>query len=98
MNTGELIVDGMLSGTGVRDATNGGYVSLSDLKITENLSYRINKWVSDYETVHFLQYKDIKENEELDMRGIQLAKELQIVLDDLKIRYFSNWLMKELHF
>ncbi len=92
----ELIVDGMLSGTGVRDALNGGYVHLSDLKIPPSLIREINKWLSDYEMAHFLQYTDEKKNKALDKQGIQIANHLKTVLPNVNIRYYSNWLMKEM--
>jgi len=46
------IVDGMLSGTGIRDAVEGGYVQL---RISPALSNKLAAWLLKYEEAHFHQ-------------------------------------------
>ena len=41
-----LIVDGMLSGTGVRDAVSGGYVGLAELGLSQNAVEMIANWLA----------------------------------------------------
>ncbi len=53
-----LTVDGMFSGTGVRDSVEGGYLNLQKLELSGQLIARISAWLSDYEDAHFMQYED----------------------------------------
>jgi len=41
-----LIVDGMLSRTGVRDAVDGGYVVLAELGVSPSVVEMIANWLS----------------------------------------------------
>ena len=44
MNSSNLIVDGMLSGTGIRDGDEGGYLEPSKIDLSENLCKKISAW------------------------------------------------------
>lgn len=91
-----LIVDGMLSGTGVRDAVNGGFIKLSDLEITEELKLRISNWLAKYENAHYYQFENEEEVLSLDKEGIEIQRLLKTELSDTKVEYYSNAKMKKL--
>ena len=84
-----LIVDGMLSGTGVRDAISGGYVELADLELPPNVVEVIASWLARYETAHHQQFNDSREVEALDEIGLELCDHLARELPGNKIGYFS---------
>ena len=44
-----LTIDGMLSGTGIRDSVNGGYLDATDLGISFALTEKLGHWLSRYE-------------------------------------------------
>jgi hypothetical protein len=44
-----LTIDGMCSGTGIRDSVTGGYICPSELGLSEGLVARIDRWVKRYE-------------------------------------------------
>jgi hypothetical protein len=89
-----FIVDGMLSGTGVRDGINGGYIEIDDLALPEKLSRRIQKWHSAYEKLHFRNYKDHSQINKLDNEGKDIVVELQGLFQGDKVSYYSSALMK----
>jgi hypothetical protein len=93
-----LIVDGMLSGTGVRDASNGGYLELHEIGISDILRRQIGEWLSHYEDAHFQQYCDSALNDSLDQEGIKIAGMIKLELPVAKVRYFSSAYMKEIKF
>jgi hypothetical protein len=51
-----LVVDGGLSGTGIRDAVEGGYLTVSAIGISEDLINAISSWQQRYELTHFGAY------------------------------------------
>ena len=91
-----LVVDGMFSGTGIRDSVEGGYIELADLNISETLQTRINSWLEEYEDAHFSQYKDEEEIGKLDAEGINILKMLREEIPDSKIEYYSNAKMEKI--
>lgn len=91
-----LTVDGMFSGTGIRDAVEGGYFELQDLDLSDQLVDRINAWLSDYEDAHFMQYEDLHQVEKLDKEGLAICETLKQEIPDSKIEYFSSARMKKL--
>lgn len=98
MNMRYLIVDGMLSGTGIRNAVEGGYVDLHELGLSSELIKDFSLWLSRYEDVHYAQFEDKQEIAVLDSQGIALCKRLQNELPDSKIEYFSNAEMRKIPF
>jgi hypothetical protein len=93
-----LTVDGMLSGTGIRDSVSGGYIKPSKLGISTGLSDQIAHWLNRYEQAHYAQFNDKEENEHLDQEGIAICKKLQCELPQSKIEYFSNAEMQKIAF
>ncbi len=90
MKRDSLIVDGELSGTGIRDATVGGYIKLDELGLSAALIASISKWLLEYESAHYRQLIDKAENERLDQIGIAIAKQLQSELPQVRVQYYSS--------
>ena len=91
-----LIVDGMLSGTGIRDAKAGGYVDPNELGLSAKLIKRITKWLIEYENAHYCQFVDKTENQRLDEEGISIAKQTREELPDAQVEYYSNAEMRKI--
>lgn len=85
-----LTVDGMLSGTGVRDSVAGGYIDLQELNLPTELVARIERWVRQYAEAHYYGFENGIENDSLDQEGIELVKLLKKSLPKAKIEYFSS--------
>jgi hypothetical protein len=85
-----LIVDGMMSGTGIRDAAEGGYLDPVKLGVSANLADRISRWLRDYESAHYFQYQDKDRVAALDAQGISIGRALQKELTHAKIEYYSS--------
>jgi hypothetical protein len=96
MNRLALIVDGMLSGTGIRDAINGGYLEPREIGASAMLQSRINTWLSRYEDAHYYQFKDKEKNRSLDKEGVEIAKMVKVELPATNVRYFSAANMQEI--
>lgn len=92
-----LLIDGMLSGTGIRDAVNGGYIEPSDIGISSELAHRISVWLVAYEDAHFHQYEDQEKNAALDQEGLEIVRAVRSELPAAKVGYFSNANMTEIN-
>lgn len=92
-----ILIDGMLSGTGIRDAKNGGYLETNELGLSDELAHRISAWLSDYEDAHFYQYEDKANNEILDLEGLNIARAVRAELPSARVGYFSNANMCEMN-
>ena len=93
-----LVVDGCLSGTGIRDAVEGGYLTASAVGISECLSDEISAWQQRYELAHFQAYIDSAEVDKLDTEGLALREKLSLELAEAKVQYFSSAKMRLLWF
>ena len=91
----ELLIDGMLSGTGIRDAINGGYIEPKSLGLSGSLTRSIASWQAQYEDAHFAGFS-YDRVAELDREGEALASRLREELPNAKVGYFSDGLMKRL--
>ena len=91
-----LTVDGMLSGTGIRDSVSGGYIELCNLGLPSDLKDQIDQWLIRYEHAHYAQFVDKDENEGLDREGLAICRRLQEELPQSKIEYYSNAEMRKL--
>jgi hypothetical protein len=98
MKTTHLIVDGELSGTGIRDGINGGYLETSAIGVSSSLGGRISEWLERYENAHFFQFENADENKLLDKQGVDIARSLKMEFPDARITYFSNAELKEIPF
>lgn len=92
-----LVVDGELSGTGIRDAVEGGYIELDDLGLSDDLAHRIRDWQSRYELCHFSGYRDPLVVEALDKEGKEIAHAVQTFLPESKVDYYSDAFCKRFY-
>jgi hypothetical protein len=93
-----LTIDGMLSGTGVRDSLAGGYLDPQEVGLSPELVRRIEKWVIEYENAHYRQFNDEAENQRLDQEGIEITRHVRGQLPGRKVEYFSNARMQKIAF
>lgn len=93
-----LVVDGMLSGSGIRDYYDGGYVDIEALSLSSELKSKIQVWLEKYEEQHFDGFADSAAIDLLDCQGIELAKRLLKELGDVKVEYYSAAKMKKIEF
>ena len=91
-----LMIDGMLSGTGVRDSRAGGYLDPKEVGLSVELIGRIEKWLSEYETAHYHDFKNEAENHRLDLEGIEITRQARAQLPGSKVEYFSNARMQRI--
>lgn len=91
----DLLIDGMLSGTGVRDAVVGGYVAPDAIGLSAPLVADIADWQRKYEEAHFLGFP-ANAVAALDDEGLALAMRVRSELTDKSIGYFSNGRMERL--
>lgn len=89
-----LTVDGMMSGTGVRDSVAGGYVRLSDLGLSPPLASRISEWVRAYTEAHLDGYRDGKRVAILDDEGLKICAAIRDEVPASKVEYYSDALMR----
>jgi hypothetical protein len=89
-----LIVDGMLSGTGLRDAVEGGYVDPAALGLSDALRLRLTRWLQVYEDAHFRQYAG--GISDLDAEGAEITRLVRRELPGSKVEYFSSARMTKL--
>ena len=85
-----LTVDGMLSGTGIRNSIEGGYLDLSELGLPDDLIEKISKWLRQYENAHYMQYEDKTEVAKLDSEGMDICMMVRKELPGSKVEYYSN--------
>lgn len=91
-----LVVDGMLSGTGIKDAIEGGYLGLNELGLSAEFVNDMSLWLHSYENAHYLQFNDPEVVAALDSQGLLLCKRLREELPQSKVDYFSSASMQKL--
>ena len=96
MNNVSLVVDGMLSGTGIRNAHEGGYIEPNEIGVSAALCEEISSWLERYEDAHFHQYEDAEINQSLDKEGIEIAVKLRSEIPNATISYFSSAELQEM--
>jgi hypothetical protein len=85
-----LTVDGMFSGTGIRDSIEGGYLDPGELGLSDDLIEKISKWLKLYENAHYMQYEDKAQVAKLDSEGIEICIMIRSALPDSKVEYYSS--------
>ena len=80
-----LTVDGMLSGTGIRDSIEGGYLDPCEFGLPGEVIDKISLWLKEYENAHYLQYEDKDQVAKLDSEGIEICRILREALPDSKL-------------
>jgi hypothetical protein len=96
MVTTTLLVDGMLSGTGIRDALEGGYLQPRELNLSPAFSNALASWVLRYAEMHYAGYKDAAAIAALDKEGMALRDQLEAERPDHVVGYYSDALSKRL--
>ena len=91
----DLLIDGMLSGTGVRDAVNGGYLQPDAIGLSASLVADVADWQRRYERAHFAGFPE-SDVTVLDEEGLTLLARVQAERPDKNVGYFSNGRMKRL--
>jgi hypothetical protein len=91
----DFLIDGMLSGTGLRDARNGGYVEPKVVGLSDQLSGDIAAWQQESERAHFAGFPDGLVAK-LDEEGLALTLRAQSELAADSIGYFSSGQLKRL--
>lgn len=91
-----LTVDGMFSGTGIRDSVEGGYVRPEDLGLSTELSKKIGSWLERYADAHYNQYKDSTLVSKLDSEGIEICGLIASEIVESKVDYYSSAKTKKL--
>ncbi len=85
-----IAVDGMLSGTGIRNTVAGGYIEPTQLGLSSDLIAHIKRWLKQYEEAHYTGFGDHTEVEKLDQEGIKISQKLQSELPQSKVEYYSH--------
>lgn len=85
-----LIIDASLSGTGIRDKYEGGYLSPNELGLSCEITDRLNQWLSKYENEHFNGFTNDSLIDELDKEGKEIALQIKNELSEVKLEYFSD--------
>ena len=93
-----LTVDGMLSGTGVRDTVAGGYLDPHEVGLSASLVRRIEKCLLEYEAAHYHQFVDKAEKERLDQEGVAISRGVRGELPGVQVEYFSHAEMRKIAF
>lgn len=89
-----LVIDAALSGTGIRDKYEGGYINPEDLGLGMEIKQKLNDWLADYEMEHYNDFTNDKLVDDLDQRGKEIALMVKQELSEVKIEYFSDARMK----
>lgn len=85
-----LVIDASLSGTGIRDKYNGGYITSEYLGLSSEITERLNLWLSKYENEHYNGFNDESLIEQLDKEGKEIALQIKNELSNVKLEYFSD--------
>jgi len=85
-----LVIDAALSGTGIRDKYEGGYIEPEDLGLSLATKQRLNEWLLKYENEHYNGFTDDNIINELDQEGKEIALMIKKELSKVKIEYFSD--------
>ncbi len=85
-----LVIDAALSGTGIRDKYEGGYLSPEELGLSFQVIDRLNEWLSRYENEHYNGFTDNDLIDKLDQEGKEIAIMIKTELKEVKLEYFSD--------
>lgn len=85
-----LIIDASLSGTGIRDKYEGGYLAPEDLQLSQTTIQCLNIWLLKYENEHYNGFLDNIIIDELDREGKEIAIIIKNELSEVKLEYFSD--------
>jgi hypothetical protein len=90
-----LVIDAMLSGTGIRDYYSGNYIEPESLHLSDITIAKLRDWLSRYISEHHKGYVNERVTSELDREGKEVALRIKSELVDVKIHYYSDARMTE---
>jgi hypothetical protein len=85
-----LVIDASLSGTGIRDKYQGGYLTPEELGLRSTTIQSLNTWLAKYENEHFNGFTDNNIIDDLDREGKEIALIIKRELSEVKVEYFSD--------
>lgn len=85
-----LVIDASLSGTGIRDKYQGGYLTPEELGLRSTTIQSLNTWLAKYENEHFNGFTDNNIIDDLDREGKEIALIIKRELSIVKVEYFSD--------
>ena len=85
-----LIIDASLSGTGIRNKYEGGYITPEELGLSSETINRLKEWLSKYEQEHYNGYVNNSIIDELDQEGKEIASLIKNELSEVKLEYCSD--------
>jgi hypothetical protein len=85
-----LILDVIVSGTGIRDQYEDEYIDPESLGISSTLLEKLNHWLSRYKEEFYNGYNNKILIQELDNEGVEISKDIKNELVECKISYFSD--------
>lgn len=92
----EIIVDGMLHGTGIRNKLEGGYLVPKSIGLSNEIILKIKHWLLEYEEEQYNGFANKENIKRLDSIGMEIARQIRDELIDSKVYYYSNAELKEL--
>ncbi|MFC6198497.1 hypothetical protein [Ponticaulis profundi] len=84
-----LQVDGMMSGTGIKDLRLMEWMEPEELGLSSALAIEIEDWISRYASIHYRGFKDKDEITAIDQEGLLIAKKVQSECPNRLVRYCS---------
>ncbi len=84
-----ITIDGMISGTGIKDTYNREWIEIDDLQLPDDLIARFQIWLKKYQKEHFSGFADVYVVESLDKEGLEICEQMHHELPEIKIEYFS---------
>lgn len=91
-----LVVNGLMSGTGIKDPHSEIDPSPQELGLSSHVISLIEQWLKRYADAMMDGYKNKKENERLDQEGIEIARAVRSELLETKVEYYSDVLSKRI--
>lgn len=85
-----LVIDASLSGTGIRDKYEGGYISPEDLELSCETIDKLKQWLSKYDSEHYNGFPNESLIDALDKEGKEIALQIKGELSEVKLEYFSD--------
>lgn len=85
-----FVIYAALSGTGIRDKYEGGYLNTGDLNLSLTIKNKLKEWLSRYETEHYNGFTDDNVINKLDLDGKEIALMIKNELSEVKVDYFSD--------
>jgi hypothetical protein len=92
----KIAIDASLSGTGIRDNINGGYLKPKELELNQEIENELFNWLNDYAEAFYGGYKEKNKIQELDEKGVLIARKISAFKSEYEVTYFSDALLKNI--